>query len=143
MVDPQVPPAWRESSPSTTAVVLRGTGLGLCFVLGVTAALLDNWDLTIVAAVIGIALAVDLWHDVRPRQFVLAGPDVLVIRTVRTTTAVSWAEASHTSSRRTPLRGRAPVLVRHDGRVIDLPRGVHLPTVDIWLAEHDDQAPSP
>jgi hypothetical protein len=126
---------WQEPHAGTTSVLLRSGGLGLCFLLAVTAAFAGNWDVAAVAAVLAVPLAFDLWGDLRPRRLVLAGPDLLVISTGRRTTAVPWDDISQVSVRQRRLRRSRPVVVRTDGTTVDLPAGVPLATVQRWLTD--------
>jgi hypothetical protein len=116
-------------------VLLRAGGLGLCFVLAATAAVAANWDLAVIAAVLAVALTVDLWRDLRPRQFVVAGPDLLVIHTPRATTTVRWDRIARVGVQKRRLRRARPVVVRDDGSRVVLPVGLPVSEVQRWLDE--------
>lgn len=61
------------------AVVVAGTGL-----------VSESWDSTVVAVVVGLAAATDLALGLRSRDFVVVGPDAVVVRNRGRTTSTPW-----------------------------------------------------
>ncbi len=112
---------WHEPAPSARRVLLLGSAVAGLLALAVVTLVVDNVDVAVVSGVLGLAAAADLWRDLRPRAFVLAGEDGVVVSDGRRTTVVPWAEVVDVTLRRRALgRDRAQV-VRTDGSLVRLP----------------------
>lgn len=126
---------WQEPDPRPVAVVLLTGGLGCCLVVGVSSVIFLNWDLVVLVVVLGAALAADLWRDVRPRQYVVAGAGGLLVRLPRRTTMTAWGDvAGFRNQPRRFLPGRA-VLLRRDGTTAALPVGVPVERLERWRTD--------
>ncbi|MGJ7442715.1 hypothetical protein [Aquipuribacter sp. MA13-13] len=103
--------------------------------MGVTSAVARNWDLLVVAVVVAAALLADLWRGLRERDFVVAGPDGLVVRVRGTTT--SWAWAAVAGVEPAPVRSgrRRAVVLLVDGTTARLPRDAPVDDLARWVRE--------
>lgn len=103
--------------------------------VGVTSAVARNWDLLVVAVVVAAALVADLRRGLRERDFVVAGPDGLVVRVQGTTSSWPWSGVAAVDHE--PLRfGRGrPVLRLVDGTSAPLPREAPVDDLTAWAAE--------
>lgn len=117
---------WHEPGARPGTVVLLGTAAAGLLSLAVMSLVVGNWDLGVVTGVLGLAAAADLARDLRPRAFVLAGEDGLVVSTGRRTVVVGWAEVVRLRVHRRRWRRDRPVLDRADGTTLVLPREVPL-----------------
>jgi len=106
-----------------------GTAGALLLSLAVVSLVVQNYDVALVSGALGLAAAADLWVDLRPRAFVLAGDDGLVVRTGRRPTVLPWPEVAAVRLQRRRLRRDRPVVERTDGALVRLPRDVPLEQV--------------
>ncbi len=103
--------------------------------VGVTSAVARNWDLLVVAVVVAAALLADLWRGLRERDFVVAGPDGLVVRVRGATTSWPWpavAGVGHVPAR---LGRSRPGLRLVDGTSARLPSDVPVDDLALWVRE--------
>ena len=120
---------WHEPAPSPGRVLLLGTAAAGLLALAVVTLVVDNWDVGIIAGAVGLAAAADLWRDLRPRGFVLAGGDGLVVGHRGRTTVTPWADVAALRVEHRRLRPDRSVLERVDGTVVPLPHDVPLDQV--------------
>lgn len=103
--------------------------------VGVTSAVARNWDLLVVAVVVAGALLTDLWRGLRARDFVVAGPDGLVVRVRGTTASWPWPEVAGIGDVPARLGRSRPGLRLVDGTSARLPRDVPVEDLARWVRE--------
>jgi len=107
-------------------VLLLGSVTAGLLGLAVVSLVVQNWDVGLVSAVLGLAAGADLRGELRPRGFVVAGTDGLVTSTGRRTTVMSWSDVAAVRVQRRRLGRDRPVVERADGSLVPLPRDVPL-----------------
>ncbi|WP_380168295.1 hypothetical protein [Jannaschia sp. R86511] len=112
-------------------------------VVGATSLVARNWDLAVVAVVVAAALLADLWRGLRPRDFLVAGPDGVVTRVRGVTTSRPWAAVTGLEQQRGRFGRSRPVLRLGDGTTAPLPRRVPVDELAEWLARRDGEDPAP
>jgi hypothetical protein len=132
---------WQEPSPGTVGVLVRFSALGACVLVAAVSAVVANWDALVVSVVLGAALGVDLYRDLRTRELVVIGPDVVVVVTRRSRTSVPRGAVLGVQSR--GRRSRRPVLLRRSGPPVDLPPGVPTDLLSDWLEEPGSKRTDP
>jgi len=110
-------------------VLLLGSVTAGLLGLAVVSLVVENWDVGLVSAALGLAAGADLWAELRPRGFVLAGTDGLVTSTGRRITVMSWSDVAAVRVQRRRLCRDRPVVERADGTLVPLPRDVPLEEV--------------
>lgn len=96
----------------------------------------QNWDLLVLAVALAAAFGADLHRGLRARDFVVAGPDSLVVRVRGTTSSWAWstvAGVEHEPRRR--LRPGRAVLRLADGTRARLPRDAPVHELARWARE--------
>ena len=120
---------WHEPSASNRRVLLLGSVTAGLLGLAVVSLVVQNWDVGLGAAALGAAAGADLWGDLRPRGFVLAGEAGLVASTGRRTKVLAWSDVAGVRVQRRRFGRDRSVVQRHDGRLVPLPRDVPLEEV--------------
>lgn len=121
---------WHEPAASHGRVLVLGTVAAGLLALAVVTLVVDNWDVAVVSGVLGLAAAADLWGDLRPRGFVLAGDDGLVVGHRGRTTVTAWADVAGLRAEGRRLRRDRPVVDLVDGTTIRLPAEVPLAEIE-------------
>jgi len=107
-------------------------------VVGVTSGVARNWDLLVLVVVVAVALVVDLLRGLRERDFVVAGPDGLVVRVRGTTASWSWSVVAGIGQETARLGRRRPVLHLVGGTTGRLPREAPVEELRRWARELGD-----
>lgn len=127
---------WHEPAASTGRVLLTCSAAACLLAVTVVASVVHNWDVAVVSGLLGLAAAADLRRDTRPRSFVLAGDEGLVVRAGRRTTVLSWDDVAGVRTARRRLGRDRPVVDRVQGGVLRLP-------VDVPVEELERRRPGP
>ncbi|MFC3689556.1 PH domain-containing protein [Aquipuribacter hungaricus] len=117
---------WHQPHPSTRRVLALGTAGAALLSLAVVSLVVGNYDAGVLAGVLGLAAVVDLWAEMRPRGFVLAGDDGLVVRTGSRPRVLPWGVVAAVRVQPRRLGRDRPVVELVDGSVVPLPRDVPL-----------------
>ena len=94
-----------------------------------------NWDLLVVSVGVAAALVADLWRGLRERDFVVAGPDGLVVRVRGTTSSWPWSAVAEVTHEPARSGRRRAVLRLVDGTRGRLPRDAPADDVARWVRE--------
>ena len=123
-------------------MLLLAGGIGACVVVGATSAVARNWDLALQVLVVAVALVADLVRGLRPRDFVVAGPDGLVVRVRGRTASWPWAAVVRVEHVRGRFGRSRPVLRLVDGATARLPRQAPPEDLARWVGGRDHGGPA-